>query len=115
MRWQVTRGGVAAKVADEAIKRGLPVPDSCLPPDLEPHLHEYVDHFWTLSTDRALGFGAIGPIPWRAIDSYAHRNGFGDDEVAYDDFVVFVTAMDEEYLLVQREQAEAKTSGGTSK
>jgi len=111
----VTRGKVASKIADEAIKRGLPVPDSCLPPDLEDHLYEYVDHFWVLSTDRELGFGAIGPIPWRAIDSYAQRHGFGDDEVAYDDFVAFVTAMDEEYLLVQHEQAEARSSGGSSR
>ena len=103
----MTRGQYSQKIADEATKRGLPVPESCLPPDLEPHLEEYVDHFWTLSTDRYLGFGAMGPIPWRAIDKYAERTGLLDDEVAYDDFVAAISAMDEEYLTVQREQAEA--------
>lgn len=58
-----------------------------------------------------MGFGALGPIPWRAIDKYAERLGLLDDEVAYDDFVAAINAMDEEYLTVQREQAEVKTRG----
>jgi hypothetical protein len=87
------------------------VPDSVLPPDLEPHLQEYVDHFWVLSTDRELGFGAIGPIPWRAVDKYAERLGLVDDQVAYEDFVAAISAMDDEYLTVQRELLEAKTRG----
>lgn len=104
----MTRAEHAKKIADQAQKRGLPIPESALPPDLDPYLAEYVSHFWELSTDRALGYAGVGPIPWRALDQYAERLGITDDDVLYEDFRSAITALDEEYLLVQAEQIKAR-------
>jgi hypothetical protein len=51
--------------------------------------------FWELSSDRQIGMSA-GPIPYTAIDRWAHRNG-----VEPEDFHVLLTvirAMDAEWL-----------------
>ena len=44
-----------------------------------------------------------GPVPFAAIDRYARRYGY--EGAAFDELLVLVTAMDEEYLAVAAEQA----------
>ena len=51
-----------------------------------------------------MGFGALGPIPWDAIDRYATRHGFSEDE--RDEFETLVRAWDAEFLSCQREKKE---------
>jgi hypothetical protein len=74
-------------------------------------------HFWRLSTCRGIGFGALGPIPWTAVDCYAKTYGFAENEIDYDDFVFIVGALDEVFLDVSRKQADAaaarKSRGGS--
>ena len=107
-------GQHAQKIAEAAQARGLPVPDSALPPDIEPGLLEVLDHFWQLSTDRPFTFAGPGPIPWRALDQFAERLGYVGDDVAYNDFIAAIGALDEEFLIVKAEQIKAvsKVVGG---
>ncbi|NJK89269.1 MAG: hypothetical protein HC923_07585 [Myxococcales bacterium] len=104
-------------MAKAAIDRGDSIPESCLPPELaDSDLYIYLSpadgHFWRLSTCRGIGFGALGPIPWTAVDQYASVYGFSEDEVDYDDFVFIVGALDEEFLKISREQSEASARRG---
>lgn len=41
-----------------------------LEPTLEPHLEEYLDAFYILSTSRAMGFEQVGYIPLTEIESF---------------------------------------------
>jgi hypothetical protein len=66
-----------------------------------------------------MGFGALGPIPWTAVDRFAERREIMD-EVEYDDFEHAIRAMDEEFLRVhheelktQREKTEAQNKART--
>lgn len=38
------------------------------------------DCFWDLNKERPLGFGAMGHIPWRAIDCWAVRYAIGGEQ-----------------------------------
>jgi hypothetical protein len=51
-----------------------------------------IDAFWTLSTARPIGFGAVGPIPIDVIWSYADRY---DCPAWFDDVI---QAVDLDYL-----------------
>ena len=64
-------------------------------PQLPPGLELYYEAFWELSSTRAVGF-ALGPVPWGAVDSYATRYGFDDEQ--REDLVYYVRAMDNAYL-----------------
>lgn len=117
LRWELTFGARAATIAKAAAERGDDVPESCLPPELSnPDLGVYLEaphgHFWRLSTCRGIGFGALGPIPWTAVDSYAQTYGFAQNEVDYDDFVFIIGQLDEEFLRVSRKQAAAAADRG---
>lgn len=64
-----------------AAERGLDVPEAVRgQPQVPAHLDLYWRAFSALSTDRPLGFGGAGPIPWTAIDRYAARLGLGAEE-----------------------------------
>ena len=42
---------------------------------------DFIDAFWTLSSDRQIYMGGgLGRIPYTSIDRYASRNGFDDPE-----------------------------------
>ena len=77
-----------------------------MPPEVAPELEPLLHHFWELSTSRGAAFSTLLPIPWPALDQYAHQYGYGEDEVDYNDFVYIIRALDEEFLDVVRKQAE---------
>lgn len=100
-------GQQADKVANAALEAGLPVPESCIPPEIPDHLNSYVQHFWRLSTCRSvIAPGYPGPIPWVAIDQYANQIGV-EDEALYDDMVTIIEAMDLAFLEEVKEKAKA--------
>jgi hypothetical protein len=47
-------------------------------PNLLPGLEVVWAAFWDLCGDRAIGFGAVGDIPFLAIDAWARRYGVPD-------------------------------------
>jgi len=49
-------------------------------PDLMPGSVQLLLGFWELTTDRQIGFGAVGPIPSLAISWWMDREGIDDDE-----------------------------------
>ncbi len=65
-------------------------------PELPDHLQFAWSAFSELSTDRPLGFGAAGPIPWSAISAYAMRHGVGGD--TFERLLALIRAMDGEWL-----------------
>lgn len=94
----------------------MPIPESCIPPAANASLAEYLvipdGHFWRLSTSRSIGFSALGPIPWIALDQYAVRYGFAEDEVLYEDFMFIMQRLDEAFLEHERKQQPKSKSGG---
>ena len=60
--------------------------------------------FDELSTDRVLSFGAIGAIPWSAIDRYAERYCLTGDDIAYDDFVYHIRLLDDVWIKYRVEE-----------
>lgn len=77
------------------------------PPDLPDYLYSYISDFWVLSTCRAYTTAGPLPIPWDAIDTYARRNGHGQNVRLYEDFMFFIQALDNEWLRVQMEAIQA--------
>ena len=49
-----------------------------------------------LNTERQIGFGAVGPIPYRAIIIYLDENEVEDKEER-GDMIFFINEMDAEY------------------
>lgn len=74
--------------------------------DNRPELHEHLAFAWQafleLSTDRPVGLGGAGPIPWAAIDRYARRYRL-DDVDAFEIFMTLVRAADAAWLGRQQE------------
>jgi len=64
--------------------------------------------FEKLSTCRQIVMGAVGPIPWSAIDQYAQRMGVADDELAYEDFVAIVQELDEAFIEKRHKEIAAE-------
>lgn len=97
----------------------MPTPESCFPPEIDPALIGYLcipdGHFWRLSTSRSIGFSTLGPIPWTALDQYATRYGFDQDEVEYEDFMFIMQALDEEFLAISRKQTPSSGKGAASR
>ena len=114
LEWSVNKAESSQKVYQAAIDKGLEPPESCIPPYLPEHLDHYMNAYWQLSTCRALGPGGVGPIPWWVIDHYAERTGI-HNEILYDDFMFYMTAMDNAYLSIQAETIEkqAENTGDT--
>ena len=86
-------------MADRYIRRGKPVPDSLIGPDVLPGYEDWYRAFHELSTDRQIGM-AVGPIPAAAID----RHGGG----AF--FRRVIRAMDRVYLAHVRGDVDAPES-----
>lgn len=65
--------------------------------DPAPHLSFTWHAYWTLGSERPLGFSGFGRIPFRAIADYADRYGVvGID--AFDRFRHLIMAMDRAFL-----------------
>lgn len=119
----MTFGPQAKKIVEAAKERGLPPPDSCLPPVvLSERGREFFDAFWELSSTRQITIAGAGPIPWQVMDAYAQRREYVEDEVLYDDFMHVVRGLDEEFLALQADEqkqlqakALSRNSGGRSK
>lgn len=76
--------------------RKLAVPRHLLPPDVMYGSEVYIEAFWSLSTDRPVGF-SIGMIPFSSIDRYATRYGFDSvEEFSILEYVI--RRMDQVYL-----------------
>ena len=52
--------------------------------------------FWEITTDRPLGFGGEGRIPYTAIRSFANDYGITSDSFSW--FLAVIREMDAEYL-----------------
>lgn len=70
--------------------------------------------FWELSTCRAMGMGAVGPIPWDKKLQYAIDAGY-DDEESREFFIFLVTALDDEYLAMQANEAKKASAVAEAK
>lgn len=78
------------------MRSGEPIPERIAnAPQLLPGLQIYYLAFVELSSCRSGGF-SLGPIPWLAIDHYAARHEFEDEQ--YEDLFHFVQALDSEYI-----------------
>lgn len=109
-------GANAKSIIDAANERGVPVPKSIAEAPLPEGEYQIrlFEAFEQLSTCRQLGMGAIGPIPWSAIDQYAVRMEIQDDELAYESFVWIIQSLDDLYLKRKGAEIEAerkRTSG----
>lgn len=63
--------------------------------------------FHELRDDRHYGaMGGLGRIYFQAINAYAER--YGIDGSAFDEFLTFMRAIDDEYMAVQNERAKAE-------
>lgn len=79
-------------------------------PQLRQDLVVFWEAFEELSTCRSfIGMtGHPGPIPWTAIEAYAHKHRFSRD--FFDDLVAIIRAVDDEFRRLVAE--EAKTPNG---
>lgn len=73
-------------------------------PELFQGLELYLMAFMELTSCRALGHGAIGPIPWLALQRYSEVFELHGEQ--REDLFYFVQRMDKAYLDWQTEEAE---------
>lgn len=92
---------------EAAEARGQPLPSWAQdPPALAPGEDWYLRAFWALGTERQLGYGSLGPIPWSRIVAYGERSGLSPGMV--DVVVEVVQAMDGAYLKWRQDESEAE-------
>ena len=88
-----------------AIKRSLP--HEAVQPDDAPILFDGLtfpyNAFNALSSERAIGFGGVGPIPWSAVNDYAKRYRLTLDE--FELLLFYVEKMDAAFIDWQTSQA----------
>lgn len=90
-----------------ANERGQPLPDwAQSPPEIAPGEDWYLQAFWDLGTERQLGYGSLGPIPWSRIVAYGERAGLSSGTV--DVLVEVVQALDGAYLRWRADEAETE-------
>ena len=86
------------------MRRRLPLPDRIEnAPRLLPGLDLYYDAFQYLSTCRQVGF-SFGPIPCDAIDAYADRREFSDNQ--REDLFFVIREMDNAFILHHRDRKD---------
>jgi hypothetical protein len=98
---------------DTARKRGVEPPEFILnAPILGSGLSIYYEAFTELSTCRYVG-NVPGPIPWLAVDRFAIRHGYEDEE--FSRLVRLMRAMDDAFLrfLSAKRETEAAKHGNT--
>lgn len=66
-------------------------------PVIEAHLLPAWRAFQSLSSDRQIGFGCVGPIQFSSLDRYATRYGI-DSVDEFDRFTTLIRAMDGVFL-----------------
>lgn len=76
------------------------------PPEIMDGFEGWYDDFWSLSTERQIGFG-IGPIPQSAIDR--HVAGWSGEDVEM--FEHCIREMDRAYMKHQNQSEEAPIAG----
>ena len=100
------QGAHEAKIVEQAQKLGMPLPEKI---ENKPVISAGLDFiwraFWELSTDRDFGM-AEGPIPWTAMNDYAHRYDIWGDE--FDRFVLLIKALDSVYIEKRGRQQKHK-------
>lgn len=74
-------------------------------PELTEYEASFYRSFWEISTERNFGM-APGPIPMRAIDYYAEREGMGPSDGMI--LARVIRAMDNAYLTALAKRQEAK-------
>lgn len=65
-------------------------------PEVFEHLQFVWSAWWSLHADRPIGWGAVGDIPFTAMDRYADRYGIVDID-AFERFTALIDAMDGAY------------------
>lgn len=104
------------QIATAAAKRRGDIPDflkNC--PQLEEGLDLFWDAFGVLSTERQIGQGVMGPIPWSKIMQYADRYELDFDQA--ERMVAYIRAMDKvyaEHFQSRMKAAWSKTSPQSS-
>lgn len=68
--------------------------------------HDILRAFWECHTDRQIGM-SHGPIPSRAINEYAERCGYFEDDYTF--LARMIRALDDVYLTYIAEQSKADT------
>lgn len=74
-------------------------------PELADNLSWIWSAFWELGSDRPIGMGGAGPIPFSSLDRYAGRYDIDDGE-EFDRFRGFIRRMDAAYLKWARKKGE---------
>jgi hypothetical protein len=69
----------ASAIAQAATDAGDEIPEDAIPPEIPDEARFAYFAFNEFATDRQVGMG-VGPIPFTAIDAYAHRYGIAGDE-----------------------------------
>ncbi len=96
--WHAEWGAYLPELTEIA-ESGYPLPIAlCDQPDLFPGLRSIWGAYCELTTTRVPnGAGQPGPIPWTAIERYAHRARMNSDD-EFQDFVILIRAADQGYL-----------------
>lgn len=82
---------------EAGIKKGRPLPHWFNDlPEVRDGDEFFMRSFWLLSTERAIGGSAVGPIPWSAIVRFASFSGLEREMVG--PFVQIIRALDAAYL-----------------
>lgn len=84
----------AQKVISDYQRFGVEIPEDLTPPPLHDIEWTYWQAFIDLSTERALGMGKPGSIPWSAIHRYADEKSGTDRET----LTRIIRAMDSAFL-----------------
>jgi len=90
----------------ELEEAGEPIPDDLYPPETLPGLSEWLAAFWELTTERPLGYGAVGPIPSSAIDRWVAKARM--DEAEEELFRHCIRLLDRAYMVRVNKSGDEK-------
>ena len=92
-------------LVQQARRQGQPLPERVTnAPELWHGLELYLQAFMELTSCRGLGYGAIGPVPWLAIQKYAEVYGIEGEQ--REDLFYHVQHLDKAYMDWQRDKAK---------
>ena len=95
---------------------GTPLPKSIADAPVLEDAYQINIHaaFWKLSTCRNMGM-SVGPIPWDAVDRWAVRHGYAEDEIEYETFCYLIFQMDAVFMEYVQDENEKETARGKSR